>query len=143
MVKIKASKWLRASDVRDGDIVVIVSEGQNRSAEETPFQRPVFEIDVKLPSGEVRTWTMNTTTQRRCAEAFGDETGNWVNKKVKIQLREQNVRGVMKTVVYGVPIREELQVFESKPETPPEEETVTVALTREELKRLKELLGRK
>jgi hypothetical protein len=63
---------------------------------------------VRLPSGEVKPWTMNRTTQRKCAETWGDETRAWVGKKIKIQLREQNIRGLMKTVIYGIPIKEKL-----------------------------------
>jgi len=143
MVKIRVSEWLRPSDVREGDIVTIADEGRNRSAEETPFGREVFEIGVKLPSGEVKLWTMNRTTQRRCAEAWGDETRNWIGKKVRIQLREQNVRGIMKTVIYGIPVEEELKA-EAKPAAPSEaEETVTLTLSKEEAERLKALLGKK
>jgi hypothetical protein len=143
MVKIKVCEWLRPADVRDGDIVTIVDEGKNRTAEETPFNRDVFEISVKLPSGEVKTWTMNRTTQRKCAEAWGYESRAWINKKVRIQLREQNVRGVMRTVIYGIPIKEELPAAEAKATTSETRETVTLTLTREEAERLKELLGKK
>ncbi|MDI6813769.1 MAG: hypothetical protein QMD10_09560 [Desulfitobacteriaceae bacterium] len=144
MVRIKVGEWLRPSDVHEGDIVTIVNEGRNRGADETPFGREVFEIDVRLPSGEVKPWTMNRTTQRRCAEAWGDETKGWVDKPVRIQLREQSVRGIMKTVIYGVPIKEELPAAEVKPVAPSEaEEGVTLTLTREEAERLKALLGKK
>jgi len=119
MVKVKAGDWLRPGDVKDGDIVTIVDEGKYRSADETPFGREVFEIGVKLPNGEVKTLTMNRTTQRRCVKAWGDETRNWVRRKLRIELREQNVRGVMKTVIYGVPITEELPPAEAKPSEEP------------------------
>lgn len=141
VVKIKVSEWLRPSGIRDGDIVTIVDEGRNRSADETPFGREVFEIGVRLPSGEEKPWTMNRTTQRRCAEAWGDDTRDWVDKRVRIQLREQNVRGVMRTAIYGVPIKGELP----SPKAEPVEvkEKVTLTLTREEAERLRALLGKK
>lgn len=144
MVKIRVSKWLRPGDVRDGDMVTIVDEGRSRSAEETPFGREVFEIGVKLPSGEVKFWTLNRTTQHRCAEAWGDETRNWIGKQVKVEVREQNVRGVIRKVLYGIPIKEELPKAEAKPMAPQKaEEMVTLTLTKEEAERLKELLGKK
>jgi len=141
MVKIRVSKWLRPSDVRDGDTLVIIDEGKSRGADETPFGHEVFEVNVRLPNGEVKLWTMNRTTLMRCIEAWGDETKAWVGKQVRIQLREQNVRGVMRTVIYGVPIKEELPPAEAKPAIA--EEKVTVTLTREEAERLKALLGKK
>lgn len=140
-VKIKVSRWLRPSDIHDGDIVTITDEGRNRSADETPFGREVFEIHVRLPSGEEKLWTMNGTTQRRCAEAWGDETKAWIGKKVQVQLREQGVRGTMRTVIYGIHIREELPKAEAKPVAAPEEK-VTLTLNKPEAEKLKALLGK-
>ena len=143
-MKIKISEWLRPSDVKDGDIITILDEGKKRSADETPFGHEVFEVNVKLPDGEVKLWTMNRTTLRRCVEAWGDESKAWIGKKVRVQLREQNVRGVMRTVIYGVPIKEELPKAEAKLAAPSEGEAkVTLTLTPEEAERLKALLGKK
>jgi len=83
--------------------VEIVDEGRYRPASETPFNRPVFEIGVKLPNGEFKVWTMNRTTQRALIDAYGSETKQWVGKKVIINVVSQNVRGVMKDVLYGQP----------------------------------------
>lgn len=142
MVKIKTSDWLRPDDVKDGDTVTIIDDGRFRSAGDTPFGREVFEIGVRLPNGEVKIMTMNRTTQRRCAEAWGDETRNWVGKKLKIELKDQNVRGVMKRVIYGVPIKEELPKSEAEAVSEVGE-MVTLTLTKEEAERLKALLGKK
>jgi 4-hydroxy-3-methylbut-2-enyl diphosphate reductase IspH len=40
--------------------------------------------------------------------AWGDESKKWVDKKVKVELVKQNVRGELKVVVYGHPMAEEL-----------------------------------
>jgi len=106
MVKItdylrRSSKFLRPDDVKDGDIVEIVSEGTFRPAEESRFGREDFLIDVKLPDGSTKTWTMNKTTLRNLMEAYGDETKNWVGRKVKINVRVDFVRGVPRKVLYG------------------------------------------
>ena len=138
MVKIGNSRWLRPSDVKDGDIVTIVGEGQKRSANETPFKRAVFEIPVRLPSGEQKIWTMNRTTQRRCMEAWGNETRNWVGKRLRIKLKEQNVKGVMKTVIYGFPLADRVSDMSAAKE----DIVVTVRLTKEEAGHLTALLSK-
>jgi hypothetical protein len=97
-------EWLRPSDLRDGDILTIADEGTVRGAESTPFGREVFEIRVRLPGGEEKVWTMNLTTQRRLIDAWGKDTRSWVGRKVKVQLQQQNVRGIVKTVIYGTPV---------------------------------------
>jgi hypothetical protein len=97
-------EWLRPSDLKDGDILTIADEGTVRSASETPFGREVFEIRVRLPGGEEKVWTMNLTTQRRLIDAWGKDTRSWVGRKVRVQLQQQNVRGIVKTVIYGTPV---------------------------------------
>ena len=141
MVKIGNSRWLRPSDVKDGDVVTIVNEGQKRSAEETPFKRAVFEIAVRLPSGEEKILTMNSTTQRRCIEAWGNETRNWIGKRLRIELRDQNVRGVMKKVIYGFPIMGKAAEVPVEMSATKEEE-ITVTLTVREASQLMALLSK-
>ena len=137
MVKIGNSRWLRPSDVKDGDVVTIVNEGQKRSAEETPFKRAVFEIAVRLPSGEEKILTMNSTTQRRCMEAWGNETRNWIGKRLRIELREQNVRGVIKRVIYGYPLADRVSDTSAA-----NEDIVTIRLTVQEVAQLMALLSK-
>lgn len=143
MVKIRfSSEFLRPEDVPDGTLVTVVNEGHYRSPEETPFGREVFEIRVRLPDGKEKLWTMNKTTQKRMVDAHGDDSRNWIGKKIRIELTKQTVRGELKTVVYGRPVEEELLgVVEAKP--PEAEETVTLTLSREEAERLRALLGKK
>ena len=141
MVKVNARPWLRPSDVHDGDIVTIIEEGRKRDANETPFNRAVFEIAVRLPSGEEKIWTMNRTTQRRCIEAWGKETRNWIGKRLRIELREQSVKSVMKKVIYGFPI------VDKAPEVTADmsatrEDVVTVRLTMQEASQLLALLSK-
>jgi len=97
-------EFLNASMVKDGSIVVLLDEGAFKDPEETGLQRTVFQIRVGLPDQRKKIWTMNKTTQRRLAEAYGDDTASWVKKQVRIELAKQNVRGEMKNVIYGHPV---------------------------------------
>ena len=140
-MKVNARPWLRPSDVHDGDIVTIIEEGRKRDANETPFNRAVFEIAVRLPSGEEKIWTMNRTTQRRCIEAWGKETKNWIGKKLRIELREQSVKGVMKKVIYGFPTADNaLEVTADV--SAAREGVLTVKLTVQEASQLLALLSK-
>ena len=141
MVKIKASMWLRPKDVNNGEIITIVDEGKSKSADETPFGREVFEIGVRLPSGEKKIWSMNRTTQRRCIEAWGNETKNWIGKRLRIELKEQNVKGVMKKVIYGFPIADKVTEVPADMSAAKEEE-ITVTLTVREAIQLMALLSK-
>ena len=136
MVKLKASKWLRPKDVNNGEIITIVDEGKSKSADETPFGRAVFEIGVRLPSGEKKIWSMNRTTQRRCMEAWGNETRNWVGKRLRIELKQQNVKGVMKTVIYGFPLADRVSDMSAA------KDDVNVQLTAQEASQLMALLSK-
>ena len=64
-----------------------------------------FDINVKLPSGEKRLWTMNKTSQRAVAQTYSQDTEKWIGKPVTVFVTEQNVGGVMKKVIYArVPV---------------------------------------
>ena len=103
------SRFLTADDVRDGDVLEIVDEGRFISAEESPFGRNVFQITVRLPDGAEKTWNVNNTTLRTLAQAFGDDTVNWRGRKVRVEVREQVVRGVPRRVIYGYPVAEPVE----------------------------------
>ena len=105
----KSSRYLRADDVKDGDVVEIISEGRIRPAEESRFGREGFEIDIRLPDGSEKVWTVNKTTLRRLAEAYGDETRNWVGKKVRLTVETMMVRKEPRNVIFGYPVEEEAE----------------------------------
>jgi hypothetical protein len=90
--------FLRAGDVKDGDIIILLDSGVFRDKSETPFNRAVYQFQVKLPDGSVKTWTANKTSMDQLASAYGDDLEQWIGKKVKINIVKQNVRGQFKDV---------------------------------------------
>jgi len=108
--ELRVSEFLGPSDVKSGDTVEILDEGVFKPAGETPFGRPVFQVRVRTPGGDVKTWTMNKTTMSRLEAAWGDETKNWVGKKVRVELVNMSVRGQFRTVVFGYPVVTEEKV---------------------------------
>lgn len=107
VVKIsELSQFIQAGvDVKTGDVLRFKDPGVIRPAEETPFGREVFQINVELPTGEEKTLTMNRTSQRNIAKEYGDETERWVGKEAVVTVVKQNVRGTMKDVVYLNPLQ--------------------------------------
>ena len=95
-------------DVKTGDVVTFKDAGIIRSAEDTPFGREVFQVTIELPDESTKTLTMNRTSQRNIAKAYGDETEKWVNEKAVVTIVQQNVRGTMKDVVYLNPLQMKL-----------------------------------
>jgi hypothetical protein len=107
MVKIpKQGDYVSSEDVRDGDVVVIVGEPELRSAEDTGFDRDVWAVKVLLPNGIGKQWTLNKTTYNDLWSAFGDESRDWLNRKVRITTETRKVRGEKRTIIFGEPIVE-------------------------------------
>lgn len=77
-------------------------EGVVRPIADTGFKKPAFEIGVKLKDGDVYRWTMNMTSQRTMAAAYGKEAKNWIGKGVLWEVERQKVGKDMKDVIYAV-----------------------------------------
>jgi signal peptidase I len=81
--------FLKGSDVKNGDTIVIKNSGvivdSNFKDEKTdlPKKEARFEVEYK---GEMKTLTMNKTSQNNLAEAWGADTDAWVDKVASIEL---------------------------------------------------------
>lgn len=111
-------QFLNSTMLDEGDIIELLDAGTFREPEDTGLQRRVFQIEVGLPDKRHKTWTMNRTTQKRLISAYGDDSANWVGKKVLIKMTEQNVRGEMRTVIWGYPIEGDPPPKQAKIESP-------------------------
>lgn len=106
MVKLSdLEDFLKPDDVRDGDVVIILDEGVFKTAQETPFGRPAFQVPVKLPDGRVKTATINRTSRKSLASAYGDDTKEWSQRQSKVSKVKQNVQSVMRDVLYFYPVQ--------------------------------------
>lgn len=75
-----------------------------QSAEKSKFgkERTVVTVKVKR-TGEVFRWGLNTTSNDRLVDRFGEEGDLWVGKEIRVQKRSENVRGQDRSVLYAVP----------------------------------------
>lgn len=103
MPEIPAGVWLTPEEVEPEAVLTFVDAGQRS---EIPAQggRPAkqtFEITVRKANGVERTWTMNSTSQRAVAKAYGTNSDAWVGKRVTVYTSEGNVNGTPKKIIYA------------------------------------------
>ena len=82
-------------DINQGDILEILDEG--RKAPSQWGERDVFKV---LTLKGDRILTFNSTSMNYLIEVFGDETKDWIGKKVKAWVVKSNVGGKMRNVIY-------------------------------------------
>lgn len=96
--------FLKAHHVEDNDLAVIVESPFILSAEKSKFgkERTIITVKVKR-TDEVYRWSLNTTSNDRLVDKFGEDGDLWTDKEVKIRKRSENVRGEDKNVLYALP----------------------------------------
>ena len=81
--------WLKASDVKDGDVIKFLTEGEWRentkfpNPDGTPKQQFIMDIDYQ---GETKTMTVNKTSRDSLVLHLGKETKSWIGKEARIVL---------------------------------------------------------
>lgn len=83
------------TDFDEGDVITILNEGDIVTSEYG--EGHVFKIETK--NGE-RNMRFNQTSLNYVIDAFGDESSEWVGKKVKVWVFDMNISGKMKAVVF-------------------------------------------
>ena len=87
--------------------VGVIKAIERKKADELPFESKVDRYQILLEmEGEEYKWLANKTSVRKLAKKYGTDSENWIGKKVKLWLAQQNVGGVMKDVIYGEPSEE-------------------------------------
>ena len=96
--------FIRSQHVQDGDLAAITEPPYIVDAEKSKFGKERTVVTVKLRrTGDVFRWSLNTTTNDRLVDKFGEEGELWKGKEVKIQKRSEVVRGEERWVLYAVP----------------------------------------
>lgn len=91
--------WLKAEDIEESDVVTFQNEGRTVPKEESGFDEDGFEIEIILPKGTKRVWTMNKTAQRAVARDYGFDTKKWIGKTAILGKTKMNVRGKERDVI--------------------------------------------
>jgi len=88
----------KGQDINDGDFITINSAG--KIVEGQFGSQNVFEI--KTAKGEFL-MSFNQTSINSLVDAFGEESENWIGKKVAVHSIKQNVAGKFINVYYVAP----------------------------------------
>jgi hypothetical protein len=95
--------FLTSEHIQNEESATITDQPTILSAEESKFGKEQTLIIVQLKrDGETYRWTLNSTSNDRLVNAFGEEGDAWVGKTVKIQKRSENIRGQERSVLYAV-----------------------------------------
>ena len=85
-------------DINQGDILEILDEGRKVPSQwGERGERHIFKL---LTLKGDRILTFNSTSMNYLIEVFGDETKDWIGKKVKAWVVKSNVGGKMRNVIY-------------------------------------------
>ncbi len=86
-------------DIQEGDIITLNSEG--KIVEGQFGAQNIFEI--KNVDGVELALSINQTSINALVDAFGEDSANWVGKKVRVHSIRQNVAGKFIPVYYVAP----------------------------------------
>lgn len=84
--------------VQTGDKIEILDEGvydvlpQNKNE--------VLKFQVKIPSGDEKTLTMNATSQRWMLKKYGEDSKKWIGQKVEVFIVNMKVFNKFKDVIF-------------------------------------------
>lgn len=106
MPKVKPMKtFVEAGvDIKDQSIIKFTTEGEWKesakftNADGTPKSQ--FQIKVLTPENGELLLTLNKNSFNRMIDEFGDDTANWVGKEVRAHVKEENVAGEFRNVIY-------------------------------------------
>ena len=111
MVKLKTSEYLKAADL-DGDTTVeFVDEGRyvdSSFKDDAGNTKQNFNITIKFGDTE-KSWSMNKTSQRTVAEAYGNDTDQWVGQTAILKKVQMMVGKEMRDVIMGEPASAKLE----------------------------------
>ena len=103
-MKISSAKnWLKSEDVKQGDIITFLSEGEWVASAKYTYAdgTPRKDFLLKVKHGEVdKDMRLNATNKKILIKAFGDETKEWIGKTAKLAIADIMVSGkLMKTII--------------------------------------------
>lgn len=101
--------YLKAENVKSGDVVKINSEGEwiesNKYTYEDKTPRKNFVVEV-IYAGEARTLTLNSTNRSNLINDWGNDTAEWIGKSATIEIIKVSVGGKLMNSILLTPIKE-------------------------------------
>lgn len=111
--------YLLPDEVQQDDVLEIMDKPYIVPAEMTKWNKERAKVQVKIIRTElIRTWNMNNTTFDKLLDAFGEDPGLWLGKKVQVKKETRNINGVDKVVLFGKPYVQPQQQLSSEQTAP-------------------------
>lgn len=96
--------FLKADDLKGGEVVTIIDEGHEAEIQVTEKKtRKVKNFGVEI-DGKEKTYTPNIFALRILVEAWGDESTKWVNQQFKVEIVSIIVAGQKRKTIEPIPI---------------------------------------
>jgi hypothetical protein len=86
-------------DVMDGDTIIFCGEGEYIEDRFNP-DRKKLQMPVKGKFNGEKLMTLNNTSQKSMAQAYGYDTSEWKDKEAMVQISETIVAGQKRNVMY-------------------------------------------
>ena len=103
----KLDTYLKVDHIKDGTILRLANGGRILEKEfkqnGITTRRNVLEIDVELPDGSKKIFTVNNMTRKALEPAYGSNSDNWAGKHVVAKLVLKEVFGDMKNNIVLFP----------------------------------------
>jgi len=91
-----SGEWAKIKeDIDNGNIITIKNEGEVISGDYG--DRNVFKVETK--NGE-KLLSFNQTSVNYLIDVYGDETAQWIGKKIKVWVVKSNVGGKIRNIAY-------------------------------------------
>ena len=97
------SNYISASDLRKGDIVKFLDEGQIVDDKFNKGQQKIV-IKVSLNGEPPKLMSPNATIRNHLKKCWGDDIANWVGKRATVDFVKKEVMGEIKDVAFLEPV---------------------------------------
>lgn len=104
--------FLKATHVKTGDRIKIKTAGviENKTFVDPSTQEKTHKVlltlDVTLPNGKEKKWSLNQTAKTLLTEAWGPDTEKWVGLSVGVMITKSNRGGVLQNQLNITPLDE-------------------------------------
>lgn len=80
-----SGEYISADSVRDGDVIEIIGEGKEEFSK--ALNKVCFDIPIRLGE-KAKKWTPSNKHGKLLQQTFGEDTKNWIGKKVELVVIE-------------------------------------------------------
>lgn len=99
MIREEKRNWLKSADVKNGDVLTILSEGEIVTSPRYTYKNgePKKDFIIKVNHNDKECdFTVNATNDKTLIKSFGKDTKLWLGKTIIVNVVDMMVSGSMK-----------------------------------------------